>query len=142
MANKKYIIGDDGDREWLCRHGVGHGNHEHTCDGCCSPKPPCEWVDCPIRLGFEILFTGESDEDEARKLILPLIEKCLKHGLRVLPFAEKSNNPLNLEEVDKVMPPNVSRKTGKPIKGNSVCPAGCHKQPVKQRRNTRKRNRP
>ena len=29
------IIGDDGDREILCEHGVGHGYNIHTCD---SPK--------------------------------------------------------------------------------------------------------
>ena len=42
------IIGDDGDKEWLCKHGTGHPfpwngsgpapRHYgvHTCDGCCS----------------------------------------------------------------------------------------------------------
>jgi len=42
----KHIIGDDGDREWLCDHGVGHptlplkNNSEgiHTCDGCCTDE--------------------------------------------------------------------------------------------------------
>lgn len=34
----KTIIGDDGDRELLCEHGVGHGHNVHTCDGCCG-KP-------------------------------------------------------------------------------------------------------
>jgi hypothetical protein len=29
------MIGDDGDREWICDHGVGHGVNVHTCDGCC-----------------------------------------------------------------------------------------------------------
>ena len=33
---KKWIVGDDGEREWLCKHGVGHGENVHTCDGCCS----------------------------------------------------------------------------------------------------------
>lgn len=33
-----HIIGDDGDREVLCEHGVGHGWNVHTCDGCCG-KP-------------------------------------------------------------------------------------------------------
>lgn len=32
----KTIIGDDGDRELLCEHGVGHGHNVHTCDGCCA----------------------------------------------------------------------------------------------------------
>ena len=26
----------NGRMEWLCEHGVGHGNHIHGCDGCCS----------------------------------------------------------------------------------------------------------
>ena len=30
-----HIIGDDGDDEILCEHGVGHSYHVHTCDGCC-----------------------------------------------------------------------------------------------------------
>ena len=42
---KKWIIGDDGDREWLCEHGVGHSKGVHTCchERCCmtliKPKP-------------------------------------------------------------------------------------------------------
>ena len=27
---------NDGRMEWLCPHGVGHGNHTHGCDGCCE----------------------------------------------------------------------------------------------------------
>lgn len=32
------IIGDDGDQEVYCDHGVGHGFNVHTCDGteCCK----------------------------------------------------------------------------------------------------------
>ena len=26
----------DGREEWTCDHGVGHGDHVHGCDGCCS----------------------------------------------------------------------------------------------------------
>ena len=26
----------DGRVEYICEHGVGHGNHVHGCDGCCS----------------------------------------------------------------------------------------------------------
>jgi len=26
----------DGRMEWICEHGVGHGNHVHGCDGCCG----------------------------------------------------------------------------------------------------------
>ena len=26
----------NGRMEWLCEHGIGHGNHIHGCDGCCS----------------------------------------------------------------------------------------------------------
>ena len=37
-SQKEWIIGDDGDKEWLCEHGVGHGDHVHTCDGCCSTE--------------------------------------------------------------------------------------------------------
>lgn len=50
---KKYITGDDGDREWLCEHGIGHGNNVHTCDGCCTPTSAegqacvCEMLDKP-----------------------------------------------------------------------------------------------
>lgn len=29
------MIGDDGDIEWPCKHGVGHSENCHTCDGCC-----------------------------------------------------------------------------------------------------------
>ena len=25
----------DGRIEYVCEHGVGHGNHIHGCDGCC-----------------------------------------------------------------------------------------------------------
>ena len=31
-----YIVGDDGDVEIICKHGVGHSDNVHTCDGCCS----------------------------------------------------------------------------------------------------------
>ena len=31
----KMIIGDDDEEEFLCTHGIGHGNGVHTCDGCC-----------------------------------------------------------------------------------------------------------
>jgi len=34
----KHTIGDDGDVETLCEHGVGHGQNVHTCDGCCFKK--------------------------------------------------------------------------------------------------------
>jgi DNA-binding CsgD family transcriptional regulator len=34
----KKIVGDDGDIETLCEHGVGHGINVHTCDGCCQKK--------------------------------------------------------------------------------------------------------
>ena len=30
------MIGDDGDIEWPCKHGVDHSENIHTCDGCCS----------------------------------------------------------------------------------------------------------
>ena len=45
MAKRKSrpdIRGDDGEREWVCKHGVGHPYAKtsirsiHTCDGCCS----------------------------------------------------------------------------------------------------------
>ncbi len=35
MKNK-VTIGDDGDIEVLCEHGIGHSKNVHTCDGCCS----------------------------------------------------------------------------------------------------------
>ena len=25
----------DGRDEYVCEHGIGHGNHVHGCDGCC-----------------------------------------------------------------------------------------------------------
>ena len=31
-----HIIGDDGDDEILCKHGIGHSYKVHSCDGCCS----------------------------------------------------------------------------------------------------------
>ncbi len=31
---RKKIIGDDGDIEILCDHGIGHRKNLHTCDGC------------------------------------------------------------------------------------------------------------
>ena len=31
-----HIIGDDGDDEILCKHGIGHSAEVHSCDGCCS----------------------------------------------------------------------------------------------------------
>jgi hypothetical protein len=36
LVMSDFIIGDDGDREKLCAHGIGHGYGVHTCDGCCS----------------------------------------------------------------------------------------------------------
>jgi hypothetical protein len=30
------IIREEGRIEYICEHGVGHGNHVHGCDGCCS----------------------------------------------------------------------------------------------------------
>ena len=39
----KRVIRSDGRIEWLCEHGVGHGNHIHGCDGCCSRE------DFPLR---------------------------------------------------------------------------------------------
>jgi hypothetical protein len=39
------IIGDDGELEWLCPHGVGHSPAPHTCDGCCVNDPDYkEWL--------------------------------------------------------------------------------------------------
>lgn len=29
----------DGRMEWLCEHGIGHGEHSHCCDGCCDDNP-------------------------------------------------------------------------------------------------------
>jgi hypothetical protein len=37
------IIGDDGEREFLCEHGIGHGNSVHTCD------PPRHGNRCPYK---------------------------------------------------------------------------------------------
>lgn len=37
----KIIIGDDGDKEVLCKHGVGHGGGVHTCDWCCLSCVEC-----------------------------------------------------------------------------------------------------
>ena len=31
-------IRQDGRVEWICQHGVGHGNHVHGCEGCCTRK--------------------------------------------------------------------------------------------------------
>ena len=39
MKAGDYIIGDDGDQEVLCEHGVGHGPNVHSCDGCCFRLP-------------------------------------------------------------------------------------------------------
>lgn len=38
MTDRK-IIGDDGDTETACVHGIGHGGR-HTCDGCCTGEWP------------------------------------------------------------------------------------------------------
>lgn len=27
--------------EWVCAHGIGHGDHPHSCDGCCDD--PASW---------------------------------------------------------------------------------------------------
>lgn len=35
-VGKKTIIGDDGQTEVLCKHGVGHSKNAHTCDYCCK----------------------------------------------------------------------------------------------------------
>ncbi len=32
------IVGDDGDLEHLCVHGIGHCSWVHTCDGCCGEE--------------------------------------------------------------------------------------------------------
>ena len=39
-AGKKWqkVIRMDGRIEYICSHGVGHGDHIHGCDGCCSKK--------------------------------------------------------------------------------------------------------
>ena len=39
-AGKKWqkVIRQDGRIEYICSHGVGHGDHIHGCDGCCSKK--------------------------------------------------------------------------------------------------------
>jgi hypothetical protein len=31
-------VREDGRIEYVCEHGVGHGNHVHGCDGCCRRK--------------------------------------------------------------------------------------------------------
>jgi len=47
--------------ETLCTHGIGHGDHVHGCDGCCTPgevleKPMC---DCPyIKGAHELGIAG------------------------------------------------------------------------------------
>jgi hypothetical protein len=45
------IIGDDGDEEWLCKHGVGHSPKVHSCDGCCCTPEGYKAMYRALRLG-------------------------------------------------------------------------------------------
>jgi len=38
------IIGDDGEIEVLCKHGIGHGKGRHTCDGCCMKQRSIDYL--------------------------------------------------------------------------------------------------
>jgi hypothetical protein len=45
MLPDNTVIGDDGDYEWVCPHGVGHSPNPHTCEGCCMRHPEYdEWL--------------------------------------------------------------------------------------------------
>ncbi len=78
---KKYIIGDDGDKEELCSHGIGHGDNMHTCDGCCMK----ETNKCKICQGYgsngaddtACLNCGGSGEEEKINLAVKEREKEL-----------------------------------------------------------------
>ncbi len=44
----------DGRMEWTCPHGVGHGEHDHGCDGCCSRDDyPGPWKQ--VRLWWRVV---------------------------------------------------------------------------------------
>lgn len=47
----------DGRMEWACVHGIGHGNHVHGCDECCSRG------DYP---GKGVKVNGDNEWEDAR----------------------------------------------------------------------------
>ena len=55
---KCYRLGDDGDKEWLCEHGIGHSEHVHTCDGCCSTENICsDEITCEEKENGDLVLT-------------------------------------------------------------------------------------
>lgn len=48
--------------EYNCEHGVGHGNHIHGCDGCCSRE------DYPLRNKKKIEDVKQIEEDVKKSL--------------------------------------------------------------------------
>ncbi len=49
----------------------------------------CDKKNCPILKGFEIVYSGEDDEKEARQFFLSLIKKMYKHGYRICKYIEE-----------------------------------------------------
>jgi len=59
---RKSIIGDDGEKEWLCQHGVGHSENVHTCDGCCQRKENDVWALVIERSDNGFILRGQAGE--------------------------------------------------------------------------------
>lgn len=55
----------DGRMEWNCEHGVGHGNHVHGCDRCCSLPDYPGVISCPF-CGKPMLSQGWMPVYQAR----------------------------------------------------------------------------
>ncbi len=51
VCNSPFWTGPGYRGEYRCPHGIGHGNHVHGCDGCCSRDdfPLREKVDDPTK---------------------------------------------------------------------------------------------
>lgn len=82
------MIGDDGDIEWPCKHGVGHSEHVHTCDGCCDTaefyqdcyKHQRKCVECGNPISFHKMDCSRPRVLKSSKLDKALIPRCPKCG--------------------------------------------------------------
>ena len=83
MVKGRAYIGDDGDKEWLCKHGVGHGFGVHTCDGekCCKEA---------------ISHLAPKRAKTETKNVRANTQKCTKEYISISNYQKKMDRILNL----------------------------------------------
>lgn len=76
--------------EWVCAHGIGHGNHPHSCDGCCpdpadvldgettTPRVERDQTDVRMEQLRRLLEREEQNQTDRGRLLMEQIRRlCL-----------------------------------------------------------------